>query len=191
LNFTTRNWREIGGTIRTAAEMERSWQGKIPQAPAEKARYTPWMPFQLFRFIAMLAEALPEITGPHFLEIGAGIGTKMRVAEEMFLLDVHGIELADEYAAVARTMGLDVVTADALDWPGYGGYDLIWCNRVFRDPEPQRQLEDRVWRTSDPGAVIMCANLETRPPVSWYPVLDEWDDCRAGIWQKPSGPAAG
>lgn len=183
------DWKACADAIRTAAQAGRQWIGAVPQADGDKLRYTPWMPFQLFTFTAMLAEALPEADGPRFLEIGAGPGSCMLIAREVFGLDVHGIERTDEYAAAARALGLDVPTHDALSWPHYGNYDIIWFNRVFRDPAPETELESLVWRTADPGTVILCANLEGRPPGSWFPVLDSWDSDRRGIWQKPAVPA--
>lgn len=184
--------RDVAAVLRTALQIEQKLRGTLRQSGDEHAMFTPWMPFQLFRFIAMAAEAVPEISfppdpgvRPRALEIGAGGGTKMLVLQELFGFDVRGIEYYDEYAATARALGLDVVTGDAGATAAYGGYALIWFNRCFRDPHAQRLLEERVWDCASPGTVIMCANLEDRPPMSWYPVLDEWGDSRAGIWQKP------
>lgn len=179
--------REIAAVVRTVTQVERKWQGLVPAAGND--RHTPWMPFQPFAFIALAAEALPEVSfrglpyPARFLEIGAGPGTKMLLMREIFGFDVRGFERTDEYAAAGRAMGLDVATCDALDWKDYSA-ELIWFNRVFRDPAPQRELEQRVWDEADPGAVIMCANLESRPPGAWFPVLDAWDEERRGIWQK-------
>lgn len=180
---------QLATVLRTAQQLEREWQGKVPHAGDE--RHTPWMPFCIPDFVALMAEALPDMQpgACRFLEIGAGIGTKMVIARELFGLDVSGIERTDEYAAAARTAGLDVQTADALAWDGYGKADLIWFNRPFRDPAAQASLEALVWDQASPGTVIICANLEGRPPMSWYPVLDAWDSERRGIWQKPFAAA--
>ena len=178
----------IAAIIRTAGQVDRKWVGAVPAAGDET--HTPWMPFQLFAFIALLAEAMPEITlpadgrRPLMLEIGAGPGTKMLIARELFGLDVRGIERTDEYAAAARSMGLPVVTADAAAWADFSA-ELIWFNRVFREPAAELALEARLYELAPPGTVVMCANLESRPPMSWYPVLDSWAGERRGIWQKP------
>lgn len=181
-------WQDVGTVIRIAQETDQKWLGAVPQDAAERARNTPWMPFQLFTFISMVAEAMPELNGNRYLEVGAGPGTRLLVAEEIFGLDGTGFDITDEYAAAGRLMGLDVRTADALAWDGWTGYDLVWFNRALRG-EPQAELERRVWAQVSPGTVVMCANLESRPPMPWYPVLDAWDDSRRGIWQKPFGPA--
>ena len=164
------------------------------QSADEHALFTPWMPFQPYTFVAMAAEAVAAVNfpadgseRPRFFEIGAGPGTKMLILRDLFGFSVRGIERTDSYAEAGRAMGLDVITADAGVWTAYHGYQLIWFNRVYRDVHAQELLEPRVWDCASDGAVVMCANLEDRPPASWYPVLDEWDDCRRGIWQKPSG----
>lgn len=186
--------RTIAAMIRTVLQFEQKHRGLMAQTEDDHALFTPWMPFQPFRFIAMAAEAIPEISfppdpdgRPRAFEIGAGPGTKMLLLQELFGFEVHGIEYYDEYARTARALDLDVITADAGSWTAYDGYQLIWFNRCYRDPHAQALLESRVWDCASPGTVVMCANLEDRPPMSWYPVLDEWDDSRAGIWQKPFG----
>lgn len=176
---------ELAAIIRSAVQMERSWQNKVPQTDAERALYTPWMPFQIFEFLPLVAEALPETEGNLFLEVGAGPGTKMILVHEIFGLDVTGVERNEAYAAAARAMGLDVAVADALTWTGYSGPHLVWFNRVYRDVAAEADLEAKVWAEVDDGTVVMCANLEARPPLSWYPVLDSWQDRRVGIWQRP------
>lgn len=181
-------WQDIAAVIRVIQEIDRKWMGAVPQDAAERARNTPWMPFQLFSFISMLAEAMPEINGRRYLEVGAGPGTRLLAAQEIFGLHGTGFDVTDEYASAARSMGLDVRTADALAWADWAGYDLVWFNRAMRG-EPQAELERRVWEQVSPGAVVMCANLESRPPMPWYPVLDSWDEDRRGIWQKPFAPA--
>ena len=186
--------RDIAAVLRTVLQVEQKHRGLVIQSEREHAMFTPWMPFQPFRFWAMAGEAMTEISfppdparRPRALEIGAGPGTKMLILRELLGFEVHGIEYYDEYAVTARALGLDVVTADAGDWADYGGYQLIWFNRVFRDKAAQALLERRVWDLASPGTVIMCAYLEDRPPMSWYPVLDAWGDDRTGIWQKPFG----
>lgn len=177
----------IASIMRICRNLDRDWQKR--SANPDEERYTPWMPFELSEFIRMLAEALPEalddtLAGDKFLDIGCGPGSKMLAAREIFGLDVHGIEISAEMAAAARTMGLDVDTADALAFAGYGDYGIIWFNRPFRDPVQQAELEAVVWEQMAPGAVVMCANLEDRPPSSWFIILDDWE-ARRGIWFKP------
>jgi hypothetical protein len=172
--------RVIRETLVLTERLEREWQRKIPETDR---RCTPWMPFPVPAFISLLFEALPEAPGDKFLEVGAGIGTKMELARELAGLDVTGIEVNAAYAGEAARRGLGVLIMDATDFAYYGEYDLIWFNRVYRDADLQARLEKTIWDEARPGAVVMCANLENPPP-GWIIVLDDWE-IRRGIWMKP------
>lgn len=148
---------------------------------------TPWIPFPWPDFVALVAEALPEAaSGTLFLEIGCGIGTRMLLAQEIFGLDVTGIDAVPELVSTAQTrMSLpNAILADAREFEHYGKYDLIWFNRPLRDAADQLKLEEHVWEAVKPGAVVICANLEGQPPANWWLVLDDME-VRRGIWQKP------
>ena len=171
----------IRDAIRLAGELDRQWIAH--PAGRDDRRCTPWMPYPLFGFIALLAEALPEATGNRFLEVGCGIGTRMLVARELFGLDVTGVERVPDYAPVTEKLGLRAQVADARDYDGYGQADVVWFNRPFRDRLLERELEAQVWAEVRPDAVVICANLESRPPASWWTILDDWEE-RRGIWSK-------
>ncbi len=171
----------IRETITQAGKLEREWQRKVPETDRSR---TPWMPFPIPAFIALLAEALPEADGSKFLGIGAGIGTKELLAREIFGLEVLGIEVEKEYVAQAEALGVPVRVIDAAYYTGYGNYDILWFNRVFRDPDLQLSLEKIIWDGMAPGAVVICANLESFPPDgSFWPVLDDLE-VRRGIFYK-------
>jgi hypothetical protein len=174
----------IASALREAQTLDRLWMGKI--AGAGDDRHTPWMPFPAPEFIAMLAGAVTEADNdqPRFLEVGCGIGTRMMLAREIFGLDVAGIERVPEYVHQAHDLSLRVWEADARDWDHYGEYEIIWFNRPFRDRVLQADLERQIWDEARPGTVIMCANLERKPPSSWLIVDDDWE-ARRGVWQKP------
>jgi hypothetical protein len=135
--------------------LDREWMRKA--TGRDDPRSTPWMPFPLFDFIALVAEALPESAGDALLEVGCGIGTRMRVAHDLYGLDCHGIDRVPEYVAQATELlpegmpGVTAEVADALGWDGYGKYDLLWFNRPFADRVLQRQLEAQVWSDMKPG----------------------------------------
>ena len=177
---------DIRAAIHEAQELDAQWI-RHP-AGRDDRRSTPWMPFPLFDYIALLAEAMPVTEGDRFLEIGCGVGSKMLVARELFGLDVHGFDRVPAYIQQARNLGLDAVEADALGYDGYGKYDIVWFNRPFRDAKLEFQLEQEVWDSVAPGAVVIGANLEALPPPTWMTVLDDFE-VRRGIWWKPP-PAA-
>lgn len=163
---------QIRDVIQVTVALDRLWMGD-PAGHDRPGTYLPWMPFSWPDFVSLLAEALPESTGNKFLEVGAGIGTKMQLAEELFGLDVYGIERTAEYCKEARERGLQVFEADALGWGSYGDYDIVFFNRPFFDQELQAELELQVWRDMKPGAVVIGVNLLAPPPSSWYLVLDD------------------
>jgi hypothetical protein len=181
---------ELAATIEQAAAIEQAWLSRRAGARADQ-RNTGWMPLPLFEFAGILFEAIPAIASqppdvrPRLLEVGAGPGGKLLLARDGYGFDVSGIEIDDEMAAAARELGLNVQTADAVTWKGYGDAEAVCFNRVLRDAGAELELEQRVWREMAPGAVAVCANLESRPPSSWFIVLDAWDSDHRGAWMKP------
>lgn len=174
----------VRSVIETAISLDREWMGRTDIGRDRPEAYLPWMPFSIPDFIALLAEALPETTGDRFLDIGCGIGTKMMLTEEIFGLEVQGIERVPEYAKEARSRGLAITEADARGWDGYGDFDIIFFNRPFFNQEMQAELEHQVWTDMKPGAVVVGVNLLVPPPASWYPILDD-SEVRRWVLQKP------
>lgn len=179
----TARTQQIRETIAKITTLDTEWMNPSV-GHDDPGQYIPWLPFPWHDFVSLVAEALPDMPGNHFFEIGAGIGTKMMLAKEIFGFDVTGIERVPEYAARARKLGLTVINADALAWNGYGGYGMVWFNRPFADPLTQAKLEAKVWDEVSPGTVVIGVNLEAPPPVSWYPILDD-REVRRWISQKP------
>ena len=182
-------FRDVATAIGIAEGLERaaSQHAAVVRETAGE-RNTPWMPFNLFDFFALAFEAVPLIPDPGlFLDVGAGPGSKMILAREVLGLDVHGFERSDVLAALGRTIGLDIATANAEDWTGYGKYGCVWLNRPLRAAAAELFLEERVYGEMTPGAVLICANTETRPPQPWIVVNDSWQDLRRGAWIKPHG----
>lgn len=169
--------------INLSRKLDLEWMRR-QDAGRDDQRFLPWMPFSWPEFISMTAEALPEMPGTRFLDVGCGPGTRMLLARDIFGLEVRGFDRVPEYVGAAQKLGLEVTQEDALEYKGYGYFDLIWMNRPIRDHELQGRLEAKVWDEMSPGAVIGCANLDNRPPMHWYPVYDDWE-IKRGVWQKP------
>lgn len=182
----------VASVMRRAAQLDRDWQRK---GPVTDPRFTPWMPFNLGEFTGLLAEAVAgyepgDDEDISFLDVGCGPGSKMLVARDIFGLDALGFDIQREYVAAACSLGLNAHQGDARIWPGYGRAQITWFNRVARDPGIQARIESKVWEDTAPGAVVMCANLENRPPQAWFPVVDDWE-ARRGAWMKPGGTPSG
>lgn len=171
----------IGKLLADARDEERAWQKKAEPSPG----CLPWMPADIAQFLLLLLEAVAAQHGAEYLEVGCGPGTKLELAREMFGLAVHGIEKDPEMAAAAAVrLGPGTVReADALGWPFYAAYDIVFFNRVFRDEVLEAELEAQVWRDMRRGAAVICMNLAAPPP-GWLPVTDDWE-ARRGVWIKP------
>ena len=174
--------KQIKDTIAAVNKLDLEWQ-KNP-AGRDDPRSLPWRPFPWPDFIALLAEALPEAPGERFLDVGAGVGTKMLLADSIFGLNTQGIERVPEYVRQARELGLVITEADALTWDGYGDFDIVWLNRPFKDEKLQAELERQVQAGMKSGAVFIGVNLVSAPSAGWWLVLDDMELHR-GIWQKP------
>jgi hypothetical protein len=177
--------RQVAGAIETAQRLESAASHEMSQRVINPAsRNTPWMPFNLFDFAALLLEAVPLIPDKgRFLGVGAGPGSKELLARDVFGLEVTGIEILNPLAAIALDAGVNVLTWDAEEFNGYGEFDCVWLNRPLRDAGAERFLEERIFREMEPGAVLICANTETRP--HGIIINDSWDDLRRGAWAKP------
>lgn len=148
-----------------------------------------WMPFQMGDFISLMSEAIRETNGVKYLEVGAGIGTKMMVAKYLFGLSVYGIEYSETLATVAEQKHRGpVFVRDALTVENlghfYSNFDIIWMYRCFRDPVLQDQLEQRIYSEAKSGAIFAGAALEN-PPSDWLTVVDDIDVGNRGAWKKP------
>jgi SAM-dependent methyltransferase len=174
------------GLEKAASAAWQAWVADQPKGTVGSSPNTGWMPFNLFDFGSLLFESLALIPGDgRFLDVGAGPGSKMLIARDVYGLDVAGFDVLDFIAAIGRDAGLPVQTADADDWTGYEKFDCVWVNRPVRDRKIEQFLEARIWQEMADGAVAMVANTETRPPQDWIIVSDQWDDLRRGAWVKP------
>ena len=148
--------------------------------------YLPYMPYQLADFTAVMFECVAELNGPKFLDVGCGTGTKMTIARELFGLMPYGIERDQAMAKNAKHRGT-VMQGDALDFPDYRVFDLIWLYRPFRDPDKESSLEGKIMAQAKSGAILAGGAWEICPQaVGWNTIVDDWGDgMRRGAWQKP------
>lgn len=184
-------FREIALLIEQATAIEHNWRTR---GQFRDGVHIPFIPVPIPQRIAMMAEALPLIgqdesdAPPGYLEPGCGPGTGLDIAAGLFGMDAHGFELNEAMASDALERGLSVQIADADDWAGYEKYPFVWYNAVFRDPDQEEFLEQRIWRETAPGTVVACINTRTPPPSDWIIILDAWEE-RHGIWMKPPASA--
>jgi hypothetical protein len=153
------------------------------------AECLPFMPFQPAEFTAIMFDVVAETSGPVFLDVGCGTGTKMTLAHEIFGLTPWGIEIDEAMGVQANARFPHAVLVDnALDnhlaTGFYHNADIIWMYRPFRDPDAQTALEKQVMDCMKHGAILAGSKWEMNDPPNWIPIVDDWDT-KSGAWMKP------
>jgi SAM-dependent methyltransferase len=183
-------------TAALVSEVQETEHKYLLHGPRHDPIVTPWMPYQPADFIGIVWECMPEMAGRLFIDIGCGPGTKMRIAEMLFGLDVRGIEINADMADEARKYFPEpgiVCTGDALDYGLGDRFDLIWLYRPFREAGRELLLEQRLMDRMKPGAILAGSGWEIDPALlGWSTIVD---DCLIspdgtakivrGAWQKP------
>ena len=177
--------------LRELDTSERAWNTRNVRYPRQDA--VPFLPFPIPDFIPLLAAAvmvapcqLPEFgefPPTTFLDIGAGTGTKIRLAQALFGLKGGGIEIVPEFVAEARARGIRVEAVDAFDFKGYGSVDIVYMNRPSTLMD---ELEGLVMEQMAPGAVLILVNGRNDPgKAGWLMVSQEFGEPVIGVWIKP------
>lgn len=128
---------------------------RLPPEPDVGDQYS-WVPFPCNNFVDLLIDAF-FVTGQDrsktFLEIGCGIGTKVMLADVLF--DASGFDIEEEYLDTARKIGCKkVFAADAMDFEGYGDYDVLYYYAPFKEEVLQKRFENRLYAQMKPGQVL-------------------------------------
>lgn len=177
---------EIQRVLREATEQDFQWlrHGRVPGQKPDQV-YNPWMPFQPSEFVAMLTECVAECDGPRFLDVGSGIGTKLSIAKYLFGLDTCGIEIDPQMEQFASSRNRFTVQQDALEFPHYDDFDIIWLYRPFKDGFRQARLENLIFEKMGPGAIVVGGAWENKPN-GFEIILDDWDTGNRGAYRKPA-----
>lgn len=157
----------------------------------------PFMPYSMPLFAALLYDAVMALPGDasytadatpcaaKFLDVGCGPGTKIALAEALFDLDVHGIDLVPEFIAEARDWGLSAEVRDAFDFKDYAEFDIVLVNRPSG---LQDEMESLIMDSMKPGALLIAINWRCDPGTKqWQCISQEWGEPVRGVWAKPDG----
>lgn len=177
--------------LRELDSTERAWNTRSIHYPRKDA--VPFLPYPMPQFISLLTDAVMtapvRMDGPgefrrnRFLDVGAGVGTKMRLATAMFGLESHGIELVPEMAAEAQAHGLDMAVCDAFNYADYDLFDIVYLNRPSTQMD---ELEHLIMAGMKPRSVLMLVNAKNDPgKEGWTLVAQEYGEPVAGVWIKP------
>jgi hypothetical protein len=170
--------RTAGGTPGAAREevlataflsLELSVNGET-QSETMRGYGFPFVPHHPGRFVESMQaafrvlSALGRLEGARFLDVGAGAGTKLLLAQEFFA-EAHGIELDEGYLARAALIGnaggpvRRVFAGDALAYEGYGEFEVIYAWVPPSLSEIQNALERRIWEGAREGTVVVAPYL--------------------------------
>jgi hypothetical protein len=143
---------------------EQHWIGN--QLPSEDIWN--WSPLDLDEFVRMLKIAIEhaEPTGDPttFFEAGAGIGTKLYVAQFGFDLFAHGWEINPTYIEFAQDLGVSIEQQDlASDDPDWSLWDIVYIAQPFKDDATEVTWERKVHNSMRPGAILMAAYASVKP----------------------------
>ena len=89
---------------------------------------------------ALFKHILEQCPGRTFLDVGCGEGDKLQIATELGF-EATGLELREEYASAARQVCPRVIVGNALDFTGYGNYDVIYTYQIMARDQDLRALE--------------------------------------------------
>lgn len=142
----------------------------------EQAELYGWEPYPATAFVNLLYVAMSANRGK-FIDVGCGIGTKVRIAEALGL-EAYGIELFEPYVEEARSLGAQVQQFDIREEFDYSQYGIIYINHPFRDTHAQDVLEYRIQRQMAPGSVLITVNnIRTMP--------EDWEMLCRPLWSEP------
>jgi len=109
---------------------------------------------------ADFADALASAAGTHLLDIGAGLGGPSRYFAQTFGCRVSGIDLSEEYVAVARSLSRRVGLEDRVDYQQASALQMPYADAIFdaaymqhvgMNIEDKRRLFREVHRVLKPG----------------------------------------
>ena len=178
--------------LRQIHALEQSWNAHKVSYPRDDAVH--FLPLPIPQFISLLTDAV--MAAPvrwdsdgggalqsTFIDVGCGPGTKARLAQELFGLEVYGIDIVPAFVAEARSMGLTADVMDAFREPAYSEFDIVFVNRPSA---LQDELEQLICERVGHGCVLMAANWRHDPEeFGLQAVVREYERPVCGVWRKP------
>lgn len=94
-----------------------------------------------------------------FLDVGCGFGLKCLLAKKVRYLRASGIDVCKSYVDFANLLlqgeEIDVTCVNALDYDGYGKYDIVYMFQPIREREKMRQLLHKVENDMKPRSYLI------------------------------------
>ena len=128
------------------------------------------LPFTHFAQLMQLARRTCLAVGRKaplsFIDVGCGVGLKVLQAAEVFEIsqgleyDATRVVVADHLIHHMRRSLDKVFQADALDYEGYGDFDVIYTYKPFSSMDLLIQMEQRMIEQAKPGTVFVMPYFE-------------------------------
>lgn len=143
----------------------------------------------------VILETMPVRPGGRLLDLGCGDGSwTTTVAQHVEAGEVHGVEMVEPVAEMARARGIEVVQADLsrrLDSYAAASFDVVHSNQVIEHLKDTDGFMDTVARLTRPDgyALISTNNLS-----SWHNIFSlmlGWQPmpCNVSDWVNLGNPA--
>jgi hypothetical protein len=147
--------------------LEEEWASRDIETPAGCLR---WLPYPLADWHKLMQKVIE--TGPRgctYLELGAGIGTKVLAARRLGI-DGYGIEINPVYVDEAMRIGAQVALGDVRK-ASVSGHGVVYLNHPLADETAERELEQRVQAELSPGAILVQVRSALVPAGSHWELL--------------------
>jgi trans-aconitate methyltransferase len=136
------------------ADLEDEWAHATGQGVPEGAiGFLPYPIPQFTHLLRMTSWMIPATEKNTFIDLGAGIGTKVKIAARMGYGAI-GIDIIPAYIAKAREIGAPVTFCDVRKAP-VAGFHVVYLNHPLADPHEENALEARILAELTPYAVLI------------------------------------
>ena len=131
----------------------------------------------LERYQKLLKSILPDHKHARILEIGCANGMALLAIRELGYTDILGVEISPELSTIAKSFGLNIVEADALDYvqEDIGQFDLIFMIDVLEHIDKDKTFEflQNLYRILNPdGKLFLIVPNAISPAASYYRYID-------------------
>ncbi len=153
----------------------RSVDAKWAGHGAARPGWVGYLPYPAERFAQLIAAAAPFAAPRTFIDLGAGVGTKMLIAHAAGL-DVFGVDEDAELIEAAHQLGMPVFRHDVRTAP-VAGYGVVYINHPLAGAQSEAALEQRVRAQLSPGAILISVHSQLPPPAGahWETLLPASD----------------
>lgn len=194
LNLLKRAYTQLRGlTAHSSMDHKRKMiaerKGTDKQVYSFKKEFDQWyyIPsgLQVAHMLYFVHQYLSKLIGPvHFLDVGAGPGNVVRLAEIIGFAYSHGIDIEEDFVKYYGKYNNCFKVADMFAFTDYGKYDLVYAYQPLTDGKKMGEFIDQVlYPRMKSGAFLLFTDAEGTPSSKNFEVmLSRWGDI---LYYKP------